>query len=59
MSTHGEGDPPDQAIQFYEFLHSKRAPKLEHLQYSVLALGIAPMNFSVRQVRTSMSNLQN
>ncbi|MGE7600012.1 assimilatory sulfite reductase (NADPH) flavoprotein subunit [Lysinibacillus fusiformis] len=39
VSTHGEGDPPDQAIQFYEFLHSKRAPKLEHLQYSVLALG--------------------
>jgi len=39
VSTHGEGDPPDQAIQFYEFLHSKRAPKLEHLQYAVLALG--------------------
>lgn len=39
VSTHGEGDPPDQAIQFYEFLHSKRAPRLEHLHYSVLALG--------------------
>ena len=24
VSTHGEGEPPDQAIQFYEFLHSGR-----------------------------------
>lgn len=39
VSTHGEGDPPDTALPFYEFLHSKRAPKLEGLQYSVLALG--------------------
>lgn len=59
VSTHGEGDPPDQAIQFYEFLHSKRAPKLEHLQYSVLALGDSSYEFFVRQVRTSMSDLRN
>lgn len=45
VSTHGEGDPPDQAIQFYEFLHSKRAPKLEHLHYSVLALGDSSYEF--------------
>ncbi|ODV53497.1 MULTISPECIES: assimilatory sulfite reductase (NADPH) flavoprotein subunit [Lysinibacillus] len=45
VSTHGEGDPPDQAIQFYEFLHSKRAPKLEYLQYSVLALGDSSYEF--------------
>lgn len=39
VSTHGEGDPPDNALPFYEFLYSKRAPKLEDLRYSVLALG--------------------
>lgn len=39
VSTYGEGDPPDNAIQFHDFIHSKRAPKLDHLQYSVLALG--------------------
>jgi sulfite reductase (NADPH) flavoprotein alpha-component len=39
VSTHGEGDPPDNAISFHEFLHSKRAPKLEDLRFSVLSLG--------------------
>jgi sulfite reductase (NADPH) flavoprotein alpha-component len=38
-STHGEGDPPDNAEELHEFLHSKKAPKLENLRYSVLALG--------------------
>ncbi|MBU0677073.1 MAG: assimilatory sulfite reductase (NADPH) flavoprotein subunit [Verrucomicrobia bacterium] len=39
VSTHGEGDPPDPAIELHEFLHGKRAPKLEGVNYSVLALG--------------------
>lgn len=38
ISTHGEGEPPDAAAMFYEFLHSSRAPKLT-AAYSVLALG--------------------
>lgn len=38
-STHGEGEPPENARSFYEFLHSKRAPKLENVRFSVLALG--------------------
>ena len=38
-STHGEGEPPDTAIQFYEQLKSNRAPKLENVEYGVIALG--------------------
>jgi len=39
MSTQGEGDPPDDARPMTEFLFSRRAPRLEGLEYSVLALG--------------------
>jgi len=45
VSTHGEGDPPDNAISFYEFLHGKRAPELKHIKYSVLALGDTSYEF--------------
>lgn len=45
VSTHGEGEPPDNAISFYEFLHGKRAPQLEGLAYSVLALGDTSYEF--------------
>jgi len=38
-STHGEGDPPMNAEDFHEFVHGKKAPKLENLKYSVLSLG--------------------
>src|SRR5690625_1892135 len=39
VSTQGEGDTPDNALPFHEFLFSKRAPKLDQLSYSVLSLG--------------------
>ncbi|ADV26325.1 sulfite reductase (NADPH) flavoprotein, alpha chain [Pseudoxanthomonas suwonensis 11-1] len=39
ISTQGEGDPPDDAIGFTEFLSGKRAPKLPELKYAVLGLG--------------------
>ncbi|WP_303968779.1 assimilatory sulfite reductase (NADPH) flavoprotein subunit [Sporosarcina ureae] len=45
VSTHGEGDPPDTALPFFEFLHGKRAPQLDHLHYSVLALGDSSYEF--------------
>jgi sulfite reductase (NADPH) flavoprotein alpha-component len=38
-STYGDGDPPDMAQAFWNWLKSDTAPKLEHLRYSVLALG--------------------
>jgi len=39
ISTHGEGEPPDDAELFHEFLLSKKAPELSHLKFWVLALG--------------------
>ena len=39
VSTHGEGVPPIAAEEFYSFLFSKRAPKLNNTKFSVLALG--------------------
>ena len=38
-STHGEGEPPDNAMDLYEFLGSRKAPGLKGLKYSVLSLG--------------------
>jgi sulfite reductase (NADPH) flavoprotein alpha-component len=39
ISTQGEGDPPDDAIGFVEFLAGRRAPKLPELKYAVIGLG--------------------
>jgi sulfite reductase (NADPH) flavoprotein alpha-component len=39
VSTHGEGEPPDKARLFFDFLFGQRAPRLENLRFSVLALG--------------------
>jgi len=38
-STHGEGDPPQTAVGFFEFLESRKAPKLPQVRFAVLALG--------------------
>ena len=38
-STWGDGDPPDNALAFWNHLNSDQAPRLEHLEFSVLALG--------------------
>jgi len=44
-STNGEGEPPDDALEFHEFLLGKKAPKLPSLSYSVLALGDSSYEF--------------
>ena len=41
ISTHGNGEPPDDARAFFQFVQSERAPTLDKLQYAVLALGDA------------------
>jgi sulfite reductase (NADPH) flavoprotein alpha-component len=38
-STHGEGNPPQPAVAFFEFLEGRKAPKLNGVRYAVLALG--------------------
>jgi sulfite reductase (NADPH) flavoprotein alpha-component len=38
-STYGDGDMPDNAQPFWDFLSSEQAPRLEQASYSVLALG--------------------
>ena len=40
-STHGEGDPPQTAAEFFEFVEGRKAPRLPHLRYAVLGLGDA------------------
>lgn len=38
-ATHGEGDPPDNALSFYEWINGRKAPKLKDVRFSVLSLG--------------------
>ena len=38
-STWGDGDPPDNAVNFWAQLSADTAPRLEHLSFAVLSLG--------------------
>lgn len=39
VSTHGEGDAPEPAAEFFEFLFSRKAPRLSGIRFAVLGLG--------------------
>jgi sulfite reductase (NADPH) flavoprotein alpha-component len=39
ISTQGDGDPPDDARGFFEFVLGKRVPRLPELKFAVLGLG--------------------
>ncbi|SFU40381.1 sulfite reductase (NADPH) alpha subunit [Nitrosomonas eutropha] len=38
-STHGEGDPPQSGMEFFELIEGRKAPALSGLRYAILALG--------------------
>ena len=38
-STWGDGEPPDNAVKFWDWLKADAAPRLENLQFAVLGLG--------------------
>ncbi len=39
VSTHGNGEPPDEALGFFKYINSTKAPKLNGVKFSILALG--------------------
>lgn len=60
ISTQGEGDPPDDALAFVEFLNGRKAPKLEQLQFAVLGLGdssYAHFNAAARRIDARLAEL--
>lgn len=38
-STQGEGEPPEEAIAFYKYLHSKKAAEMKATSFAVFSLG--------------------
>ncbi|MEL7397563.1 MAG: assimilatory sulfite reductase (NADPH) flavoprotein subunit [Pseudomonadota bacterium] len=44
-ATYGEGEPPEGAEKFYDFVGSKKAPKLNEVQVAVLGLGDSSYEF--------------
>lgn len=45
ISTQGEGEPPEEALSLYKFIMSNKAPTLNHLYYSIFALGDTSYDF--------------
>jgi sulfite reductase (NADPH) flavoprotein alpha-component len=45
VSTYGEGDPPQPATGFFEFIEGRKAPKLDGKRFAILALGDSTYEF--------------
>ena len=44
-STQGEGEAPEEAVAFYKYLHSKKAPSLPDVGFAVFGLGDSSYEF--------------
>ncbi len=51
-STHGEGEPAEPALPFFEFLAGRKAPALPQLRFAVLALGDSTYEFFCQAGKT-------
>jgi sulfite reductase (NADPH) flavoprotein alpha-component len=58
ISTHGEGAPPEEALDLFEYLESERAPRLDGLNYRILALGDRSYQFFCEAGRRLDKRLQ-
>lgn len=45
ISTQGEGDPPDCALELFRYLKGKKAPRLDGLEYAIFGLGDSSYEF--------------
>src|SRR2546425_7203931 len=45
VSTYGEGDPPQPAVGFFDYVEGRKAPKMEGARFAVLALGDSTYEF--------------
>ncbi|WP_299083440.1 assimilatory sulfite reductase (NADPH) flavoprotein subunit [uncultured Paraglaciecola sp.] len=58
VSTHGEGEAPDDAVALHSFLVSKKAPKLNDLKFSVLGLGDSSYEYFCQTAKDFDKRLQ-
>jgi sulfite reductase (NADPH) flavoprotein alpha-component len=58
VSTHGEGEAPDDAVALHSFLASKKAPKLNDLNFAVLGLGDTSYEFFCQTAKDFDKRLQ-
>jgi sulfite reductase (NADPH) flavoprotein alpha-component len=58
VSTHGEGEAPDDAVALHSFLGGKKAPKLNDLNFAVLGLGDTSYEFFCQTAKDFDKRLQ-
>ena len=58
VSTQGEGDPPDDALNLVDYINSNKAPKINNMNFGVLALGDSSYEFYCKTGKDFDSRLQ-